>query len=212
MSSVNNPLKRSLDGSYIYPSSSHHDGTTLEPAKRRQSSLNTALKSDACQNRSKRPRTEKYQREFQRFESVQRTIQFFQQALGEPGEDEVITNCAAPSGFSALHDHDDLLSRNLESLSIMHRLEFQGRCRSWLDEAQERLDLKEAIASMRNSIYGIKECDKNQHQELSTLSLLNLGKETTERLIGSVAEYCGGIPSDCEVLDCHKLVNTIRQG
>lgn len=214
MSSNNNPLKRSIDdGSYVSPSSSQHQLDATESASKAKwhpPSIGGGLKSEeSCQQRRmKRPRTELYHLEVQRFENVQRTMQFYQQALRETDDEDVVVTKNHSANFYP-KDYQDgvLVRRNLERQAMIHHCDFQKRCQAWMDEAQERIDLKYSMDSIRNSINGrIKD-----GAFPSTLSVLNLGKETTERLIGIVAEYAGGMPSDSEVLDCHYLVWAISQ-
>lgn len=214
MSSIISPLKRPRDASYSALSSLPPPETVGPAPVGAQSQHFTSdgtLKLDGHHHRIKRPRTERYQRELQRFKNVQKMFDFFQQGLRELNEED--QRKMHPTK-NPQPDHDRLiLKQNLERQSLVHETEFQGRCQSWMNDAQERLNLKDSIGSITNSVYGINDGINAEYQRhpSSNLCILNQGKETTDGIIGSIVEYSGGVPSDREVVDCNGLLSIFSQ-
>lgn len=132
----------------------------------------------------KRPRTDRYLQELNRYESVQQTCSFFQRSL-----------MAANASTS-----NKQVQANLLRQTQSHQRRFQSFSRSCLQDAQEALVLKESMICVQSAV-----ASGLASSSSFPLLLLSVGHETTATWMSAIAAYAG-IPSNADVLDCQELL------
>jgi hypothetical protein len=201
-------MKRSREE--VIESSSDDAGTSMERGATANKSTENPLvicRKDGEQRSStsnpchhKRPRTDRYLQEFRSFEKTRETMMFFQRRLVSSSVNQ-----------QQLNQQQQRILQNLNKQWASHEQQFQSMRQRFMDNAQEKLDVKNSIDCLRKQVEQ-QRC--RAHISGSTLSrcvtpsilMLNLGKETTQAVFGLIEAYAGN-PSDCEVLDCQKLLS-----